>query len=513
MTAQAPTALIILDGWGHREEKKDNAIAQANLPHWRHLLSTCPNTLISGSGLDVGLPEAQMGNSEVGHMNIGAGRVVYQDLTRINQAINTGDFQQNAVLKQAITHCQTEDKSLHILGLLSPGGVHSEEGQIAALCAWAKSAGVPRIYLHAFLDGRDTPPQSAASSLTRLSDCLAGNPEHRIASLVGRFYAMDRDNRWDRVQKAYDLLTLGKGDHHAEDPQAGLQAAYERDETDEFVTPTVIGTPAPIQAGDAVVFMNFRADRARELTQAFTDTAFDGFTRTAQPEVGHFITLTEYAADLQAQVAFPPESLADTLGEVLSEHDLKQLRIAETEKYAHVTFFLNGGVETVFPGEERILVPSPKEVRTYDEKPEMSAPEVTDKLVEAIKSGTYAGIICNFANSDMVGHTGNLSAAIKAVECVDACLKRITDALAEVGGQCLITADHGNAEMMVNPETGQPHTAHTCEPVPLVYVGPQQIKLSDQGVLADVAPTMLRLMGLPQPEAMTGRNLAETIQN
>lgn len=508
MAAQAPTALIILDGWGHREETKDNAIAQANLPHWRHLIETCPNTLISGSGTDVGLPEAQMGNSEVGHMNIGAGRVVYQDLTRINQAIKTGEFEQNATLERAIAHCQSEDKSLHVLGLLSPGGVHSEESQIAALCAWAKKAGVQRIYLHAFLDGRDTPPKSAADSLARLSDCLAGNPEHRIASLVGRFYAMDRDQRWDRVQAAYDLLTLSQGEHQADTPLAGLEAAYAREETDEFVMPTVIGEAAPIQAGDSVVFMNFRADRARELTQAFTDTNFEGFARKQTPEFGHFITLTEYASDLTAEVAFPPESLQDTLGEVLSKNDLKQLRIAETEKYAHVTFFMNGGIETVFPGEERILVPSPKDVRTYDEKPEMSAPEVTDKLVEAIHAGTYAGIICNFANSDMVGHTGNLAAAIKAVESVDTCLKRITEALAAVGGQCLITADHGNAEMMVNPETGQPHTAHTCEPVPLIYFGPKKLSLDDKGVLADVAPTVLSLMGLTQPEAMTGRNLA-----
>jgi 2,3-bisphosphoglycerate-independent phosphoglycerate mutase len=508
MANQAPTALIILDGWGYREDETHNAIAQANLPHWRHLLSSYPNTLISGSGVDVGLPEAQMGNSEVGHMNIGAGRVVYQDLTRINQAIKTGEFRENPVLKQALTHCRTADKSLHILGLLSPGGVHSEQSQIAALCSWAKEAGLSRIYLHAFLDGRDTPPKSAAEPLKTLENCLAGEPEHRIASLIGRFYSMDRDKRWDRVQSAYDLLTSAKCEHQADDAQAALTAAYDRSETDEFVTATVIGTPAPIQNGDAVVFMNFRADRARELTQAFTDPEFDGFTRAAQPELAHFITLTEYAADLQAEVAFPPDALSDTLGEILSKHNLKQLRISETEKYAHVTFFLNGGVETVFPGEDRILVPSPKEVRTYDEKPEMSAPEVTDKLVEAIKSGTYAGIICNFANSDMVGHTGNFAAAVKAVECVDACLKRITDALNEVGGQCLITADHGNAEMMVNPETGQPHTAHTCEPVPLIYVGPQQLELTEGGVLADVAPTLLNLMGLSQPEAMTGRTLA-----
>lgn len=511
MAAQAPTALIILDGWGYRAEEKDNAIAQANLPHWQHLIENYPNTLISGSGTDVGLPDAQMGNSEVGHMNIGAGRVVYQDLTRINQAIKTGEFQKNAALNRAINHCKSEDKSLHILGLLSPGGVHSEESQIAALCQWAKTAGITRIYLHAFLDGRDTPPKSAADSLTRLNNCLGDAPEHRIASVVGRFYAMDRDQRWDRVQAAYDLITLGQGEHQADTPLAGLEAAYSREETDEFVAPTIIGTPAPVQTGDAVVFMNFRADRARELTQAFTDTNFEGFTRKQAPELGHFITLTEYASSLNAEVAFPPESLQDTLGEVLAKNDLKQLRIAETEKYAHVTFFLNGGVETVFPGEERILVPSPKDVRTYDEKPEMSAPEVTDKLVEAIHAGTYAGIICNFANSDMVGHTGNLAATIKAVESVDACLKRITDALNTVGGQCLITADHGNAEMMVNPETGQPHTAHTCEPVPLIYVGPQKLSLSDKGVLADVAPTMLALMGIAQPDAMTGKSLLSTV--
>jgi 2,3-bisphosphoglycerate-independent phosphoglycerate mutase len=449
-----------------------------------------------------------MGNSEVGHMNIGAGRVVYQDLTRINKSIETGEFQQNPTLQNAIAHCKSSGKSLHILGLLSPGGVHSEESQIFALCAWAKAAGLERIYVHAFLDGRDTPPKSASESLMKLSSCLADQPEHRIASIVGRFFALDRDKRWERVHSAYDLITQAKGEHQAPDHESALRAAYGRSETDEFVMPTVIGNPAPLQDGDSVVFMNFRADRARELTQAFTDPDFNGFPRASTPDLAHFITLTEYAADLTAEVAFPPTALNDTLGEVLSKNNLKQLRISETEKYAHVTFFLNGGVETVFPGEDRILVPSPKEVRTYDEKPEMSAPEVTDKLVDAIKSGRYAGIICNFANSDMVGHTGNLKAAIKAVEAVDVCLKRITDALTEVGGQCLITADHGNAEMMVNPETGQPHTAHTCEPVPLIYIGPKNVTLAEGGVLADVAPTLLSLMGLEQPAVMTGRSLA-----
>ncbi|MEJ2670155.1 MAG: 2,3-bisphosphoglycerate-independent phosphoglycerate mutase [Gammaproteobacteria bacterium] len=508
MPQRAPTALIILDGWGHRPETEHNAIAQANLPHWHHLLKTCPNTLVSGSGEDVGLPASQMGNSEVGHMNIGAGRVVYQDLTRINHAIRTGLFRDNPTLKTAIETCRDTGTALHIMGLLSPGGVHSQEEHIAALCEWAKDEGLPRLYIHAFLDGRDTPPKSAANTLERFEALLAGNPEHRIASLIGRFYAMDRDKRWDRVQTAYELITHGICTRHVTCAQDGLEAAYAADETDEFVSPTVIGQPARVADGDTVVFMNFRSDRARELTQAFTESQFDGFARSAPAKLKAFITLTEYEADTKARVAFSPESLHDTLGEVLSRHDIKQLRIAETEKYAHVTFFLNGGVETVFPNEERILIPSPTDVRTYYEKPEMSAEAVTDQLVEAIRNQTYGGIICNFANSDMVGHTGNFEAAVKAVETIDRCLKRITDALSEVGGQCLITADHGNVEMMVDPETGQPHTAHTCDPVPLVYVGPQDLLLSPGGVLADIAPTLLSLMELPQPEAMTGRVLS-----
>jgi len=510
MQPRTPTALIILDGWGYREQSENNAIALAKPEHWEKLYNHHPSTLISGSGTDVGLPEGQMGNSEVGHMNIGAGRVLHQDLTRINDAISDHSFRKNPVLSQAIEHSCKTDSSLHILGLLSPGGVHSQEHHIAELCQWAVEAGVKKIYLHAFLDGRDCPPKSAEPSLTRIEKIFNNNPEHRIATMIGRFYAMDRDKRWERVQKAYDLLTQGTSEHKANSAKDALNAAYERGETDEFIEPTVIGNAAAIESGDSVVFMNFRADRARELTQAFTEPDFDGFQRQSQPNL-NFITLTEYEAETKATVAFPVVTIDQTLGHVFSENGLTQLRIAETEKYAHVTFFMNGGSETVFPGEERILVPSPTDVKTYDEKPQMSAPEMTDKLVEAIKSAKFDAIICNFANTDMVGHTGNLPAAIEAVETVDACLKRITEALSSVGGQCLITADHGNAELMLNPKTGQPHTAHTCEPVPLVYFGPKKIRLKAKGILADVAPTMLGLMGIDQPSAMTGKNLTETL--
>jgi 2,3-bisphosphoglycerate-independent phosphoglycerate mutase len=505
-----PVVLLILDGFGARPDAPDNAIARAVKPRWDRLLETCPHTTIDASEMHVGLPDGQMGNSEVGHLNIGAGRVVYQDYTRIDHAIATGEFASNPVLRAAIESSKANRSTLHVFGLLSPGGVHSHERQIAAMVALAADGGAPRVHVHAFLDGRDTPPRSAAASLAFMNDVCARHPGARIASIVGRYYAMDRDKRWDRVHGAYDLIVDGHAPFAAATPQAGLDAAYARGESDEFVKPTAIldaaGKPASMSDGDVVVFMNFRADRTRELTRALTDPAFDGFPRARLPELARFVCLTFYGDEFaHLPTAFGAQSVANGFGEYVAKLGLTQLRIAETEKYAHVTYFFSGGVETKWPGEERILVPSPK-VATYDLKPEMSAFEVTDRLVAAIGSERYDAIICNYANGDMVGHTGNLDAATRAIEALDVCIGRVVDAARRVGGEVLITADHGNAEKMHDDETGQPHTAHTLNVVPCVYVG-RPATLRGGGSLQDVAPTLLAMMGLPQPQEMTGHSL------
>lgn len=499
-----PLVLIILDGWGYREETEYNAIAAAKKPHFDHLFQTYPHTLLSGSGKCVGLPDGQMGNSEVGHLNMGAGRIVYQDLTRIDAAIEDGSFYQNPALTHAMALAKRSQKAVHLLGLLSPGGVHSHDRHWQAMLALAKQIGVPHLYLHPFLDGRDTPPKSAATSLSAIESALL--PNWGIASLIGRFYAMDRDKRWDRVQKAYDLLTLKKADFTAPNAQSALDQAYARGETDEFMKATVIGTGACIEEGDVVIFMNFRADRARELTEAFVNPDFQGFHRHAHPTLGEWVSLTEYDSRWDTPLAFPPTLLTNILAAYLSERGFTQLRLAETEKYAHVTFFFNGGIEAPFPLEDRILIPSPK-VATYDLQPEMSAPELTEHLTQAIRSKKYDVIICNFANPDMVGHTGNLKAATQAIEAIDACLGKIALTLQEVGGEALITADHGNAERMFDPCTKQPHTAHTNDPVPFIYIGRNADIVKNNGKLSDIAPTMLYLMGQPIPPEMTGQPL------
>ena len=508
-----PTVLIILDGWGYREETRDNAIANGNTPVWDRLWQKAPHTLVSGSGLDVGLPEGQMGNSEVGHMSLGAGRVVYQSITRIDQAIADGSFDQNPAYTSAIDKAVSSGGAVHLFGLLSPGGVHSHEEQIFAAARLAAKRGASNVYLHAFLDGRDTPPRSAEPSLDKATALFAELGCGRVASITGRYYAMDRDNRWDRVEQAYQLLTEGVAPHMATSAAEALEAAYQRGEDDEFVLPTAIcaegEAPALVADDDAVLFMNFRADRARELTRSFLDANFDGFQRNVVPRLSDFVTTTQYAADIPAHCAFPPESLSNVLGEYLALKNMTQLRMAETEKYAHVTFFFSGGREALFPGEDRELIPSP-DVATYDLQPQMSAPELTDKLVAAIGSGKYDLIVCNYANGDMVGHTGVYEAAIKAVEALDECLGRVEQALAKAGGQALITADHGNCEQMVDYDSGQNHTQHTTERVPLVYVGQRELSLDPKGgKLADIAPTLLDLMDQPQPAEMTGHSLAE----
>jgi 2,3-bisphosphoglycerate-independent phosphoglycerate mutase len=505
MSAKKAMALVILDGWGYRKDDNNNAINNANTPVLDGLVANNPNTLISASGLDVGLPDGQMGNSEVGHTNIGAGRVVYQDLTRITKAIADGEFQENPTIANAMDKAIKAGKAVHIMGLMSPGGVHSHEDHIYAAVEMAAARGAEKIFLHCFLDGRDTPPRSAEGSLKRFSDLFAKLGKGRVASLVGRYYAMDRDNNWDRVQEAYDLITEAKGAHTYDSAVAGLEAAYARDENDEFVKATVIQAEgeesSAMEDGDALIFMNYRADRAREITRAFVP-AFEGFARNTFPAID-FVMLTQYAADIPLLCAFPPASLDNTYGEWLAKAGKTQLRISETEKYAHVTFFFNGGVETEFEGEDRQIVASPK-VATYDLQPEMSSTELTDKLVAAIESGKYDAIICNYPNGDMVGHTGVYDAAVKACEAVDTCVGRIVEAIKKVDGQLLITADHGNAEMMVNPETGGIHTAHTNLPVPLIYVGNKDITLKEGGKLSDLAPTMLALTDQEIPAEMSG---------
>ncbi|MEQ9451402.1 MAG: 2,3-bisphosphoglycerate-independent phosphoglycerate mutase [Pseudomonadales bacterium] len=501
--------LVILDGFGYREETANNAIAQANTPTWDDMWQNQPHTLISGSGEDVGLPAGQMGNSEVGHMNLGAGRVIYQDFTRIDHAISQGEFEDNRVLNDAINKLDDEH-ALHVLGLLSPGGVHSHENQIFALIRMAAAKGIKNIYLHAFLDGRDTPPRSAGDSIKRAEDLFASLGHGQLASVCGRYYAMDRDNNWDRVEPAYNLLVDGEGAFQADSGGQALTDAYARDENDEFVKPTAIRgadqQAITMRDGDAVVFMNFRSDRARQMTRALTHADFNGFQRSRVVNFCQMVTLTRYADDIDLPCAFDQQKFSNTLGEYIARLGKKQLRIAETEKYAHVTFFFSGGVEATQQGEERILIPSPK-VATYDLQPEMSAPEVTARLTAAIRSGEFDLIVCNYANGDMVGHTGKLGPAVQAVEALDRCLAELRQAVAETGGQMLITADHGNCEMMRDPDSDQEHTAHTHNVVPLVYVGDQPIRFAERGTLADVAPTLLDLMHLEIPAEMTGKSL------
>lgn len=507
-SARIPHLLLILDGWGHREAADDNAISNAQCPNWRRMWQQYPHSLIKTDGLAVGLPEGQMGNSEVGHMNLGAGRVVYQDLTRINLAIEQGEFANNPALNLA---CQqvAPGGCLHVFGLLSEGGVHSHQEHVFAMLRLAHARGLQRIAVHAFLDGRDTPPVSALANIEALQAVVDSLPGVKVASISGRYFAMDRDKRWDRVQRAYLAISAAQADYHAASARAGLSQAYAREETDEFVQPTVIDGGAAIADGDVIVFMNFRSDRARELSQCFVEADFAGFARPNVPKLGAFVSLTEYAKSLPVSaVAYTPQSMVHSLPEIIAARGLTQLRIAETEKYAHVTFFFNGGVEAPFPGESRILVPSPK-VATYDLQPEMSCPEVTQRLVDAIASGEFDLLVCNIANPDMVGHTGLLDAAIKAVEAVDVALGKVEAAILAAGGHLLLTADHGNLEEMWDAQAGQPNTQHSMNPVPLLYIAatPKASGLEAAGTLRDIAPTLLALMGIDAPAEMTGKSL------
>lgn len=509
MRSGCPFVLIVLDGWGYNTKTEHNAIYSAKTPHWDEWWQSRPHILLNTSGKSVGLPHGQMGNSEVGHMHIGAGRIIPQDYTRINQAIETGAFDQNKVFNQCIDDLIKSNKALHLMGLLSEGGVHSHEQHLFAflnLCAKKK---FDKVYLHLFLDGRDTPPQNALPSIKGLEEALKPLPGAKIASLSGRYYAMDRDKRWERIQPVYDLLTQAKAPQQYPDAESAIEAYYQQGIYDEFIPPTAINQAPAMSDGDALFFFNFRADRARQLSAAFVDDAFEGFERQKRPQLSAFISMTRYSKNLPTTIAFPPLELNNTLGEILSKKGLSQLRIAETEKYAHVTFFLNGGSEQVFPNEDRILIPSPR-IATYDLKPEMSAPELTTTLVNAINGRAFDVIICNFANADMVGHSGKFEAAVKAIECLDDCMNQIWEAVDLLGGQVLITADHGNAEMMYDDKTQQPHTAHTCDPVPLLYLGPAKWHFTqDTGNLTDVAPTILHLLNIQPPDEMTGKILLE----
>jgi len=508
----APIALIIMDGWGLGDQHDpNNAISVGHTPVLGNLVARYPHAQLQASGEYVGLPDGQMGNSEVGHTNIGAGRIIYQELTRITKAIKDGVFFQNKALLKAMHDAKNNGGALHLMGLVSPGGVHSHSTHLYGLIEMAKREGLDKIYIHAFLDGRDVPPASAHEYLAELEDEIKKIGAGQIATISGRYYAMDRDKRWERVEKAYDAIARAKGnkaDTSAEAIQASYNDKSEKPEgvTDEFVIPTVIGDYSGMKSGDGVIFFNFRPDRARELTHVFTDKTFDGFKREEGLKLS-FTTMTQYEAGLNVEIAYPPESIENTLGQVISANGLKQLRIAETEKYAHVTFFFNGGVEKEYDGEDRILVPSPK-VATYDLQPSMSAVEVTDKVVEAIKSEKYDFIILNYANGDMVGHTGVMDAAVKAVETVDTCVGRFVDALKSVGGEVVIIADHGNADIMVDHNTGEPFTAHTTNPVPIICVS-DRVKSVQNGALCDVAPTLLTLAGMKIPPEMTGKVLVE----
>ncbi len=503
------TMLMILDGFGINEKEEGNAIKMANIPNIKRILKQYPNTILHTSGLDVGLPEGQMGNSEVGHTNIGAGRIVYQELTRITKSIEDGDFFSIPELVTAIENCKKNHSKLHIMGLVSDGGVHSHQRHLFALLELAKRKDFEDVYVHCFLDGRDTPPASAEGYLAELEAKMAEKGVGKIATIMGRFYAMDRDKRWNRIQKAYDAMVKGEGEK-AISASVAIENSYQKEVFDEFVVPTVICNNdkpvAKIEENDSVIFFNFRPDRAREITRAIVDEEFDGFERDYFKT--NFVTFTNYDETIKnVSVAFKKDEIKNTFGEIISKHGMTQLRIAETEKYAHVTFFFNGGEEKQYEGEDRILIPSPK-VETYDMKPEMSAFEVTENVLNAIHSRKYDSIILNFANPDMVGHTGNIEAVIKALEALDGCVEKIVEAIEEEHGILLITADHGNCEQMIDYKTGEPHTAHTTNPVPLVLVGKDDVKLKE-GRLADLAPTMLDLIGLEKPEEMTGESLIE----
>lgn len=505
-----PVTLIVLDGWGDSPDRRDNAIVAANTPFLDRLFQSCPHATLLTSGEAVGLPEGQMGTSEVGHLNIGAGRVVYQSLVRISKALRDGEMVRNTVFMNQLNYARDTGRPLHFMGLVSPGGVHSHTDHLYGLIRLAQEHGVKEVYIHAFLDGRDTPPSSAKGYIKDLMDEINGIGLGRIATVSGRYYAMDRDNRWDRVEKAYAAMVYGEGET-ANDPLEAVQNSYDKGVTDEFVLPTVIlenGQPvAGIKPEDPAIFFNFRPDRAREIARVFVDPDFKGFGRRTGYIKPHFACMTQYDETLNAPLIFPPEErMKNILGEYLGELGLKQLRIAETEKYAHVTFFFNGGEETPFPGEDRTLIPSPK-VATYDLKPEMSAFEVTDAVLEKIDAETYDVIIMNYANCDMVGHTGVKQAAIRAVEAVDECLSRVVPAVTGRGGVVIICADHGNAENMVDQETGEPHTAHTTNPVPVIIAGLDRSVTVKSGSLADVAPTMLDLLGVKKPAEMTGESI------
>ena len=498
-----PLILIIMDGFGFGGHK-GNAIEAAKTPNLDRLFANNPLTRIGASGMNDGLPDGQMGNSEVGHTNIGAGRVVYQELTRITKAVDDGSFFENEALLKAMRNVKEKGTALHILGLLSDGGVHSHNSHLYAILEMAKRQGVQKVYVHALLDGRDVPPSSGKEYVRACVEKMEEMGIGKIATVMGRYYAMDRDNRWERVEKAYAAMVYGKG-NRCVCPVQAVQDSYDANVTDEFVVPTVCAENAQISADDSIIFFNFRPDRAREITRCFVDESFDGFSREKGFFPLHYVCMTQYDATMpNVDVAFRPQSLKNTFGEYISDKGLTQLRIAETEKYAHVTFFFNGGVEKTYPGEDRVLVASPK-VATYDLQPEMSAYEVTDQCIRRIESGQYDVIILNFANCDMVGHTGVFEAAVKAVEAVDTCVGRVTDAIAKMGGVSLITADHGNADKMV-AEDGEPFTAHTTNPVPFCVVG-YPCRLRTGGRLADIAPTMLKVMGLPQPEEMDGESI------
>ena len=502
-----PLALIILDGFGYRKETEGNAIAMAKKPVLDEVFSAHPHTLIGASGMDVGLPDGQMGNSEVGHTNIGAGRIVYQELTRITKSIQDGSFFQNEAFLAAVDQCRWFNSTLHIFGLMSDGGVHSHLDHICALLELAKREGLKKVCVHCFMDGRDTPPTSGKGYVQKIQDKIDELGVGCIATVSGRYYAMDRDKRWDRLERAYSAIVYGQGELYPS-ATAGIQASYDKGVTDEFIEPFIVTENAFIRRDDAVIFANFRPDRAREITRALVDPDFDGFAREEGNLPIKYVCMTQYDATMpNVEVAFKPQSLKNTFGEYIADKGLTQLRIAETEKYAHVTFFFNGGVEKEYKNEDRALIKSPS-VATYDLKPEMSAYEVTDEVVKRIEADKYDVIILNFANCDMVGHTGVIPAAVKAVEAVDTCVGRVLDALLAHGGCALVTADHGNADQMLEADGKSPFTAHTTNPVPLALVGRDDVKsLAEGGVLADLAPTMLDLLGLEQPEEMTGHSL------
>lgn len=506
MHKKKPLVLIILDGWGYRETKTDNAIATAHTPHWDAWWASYPHKLLEASGPYVGLPVNQMGNSEVGHKHLGAGRIILEDLTRIQQSIIDGDFFHIPLFETLIADTQAEHKTLHLLGLLSPGGVHSHEEHLFAFLKLCHQKKFDKVRLHLFLDGRDTPPHSALESINLLNKILIDYPVGRIASLSGRYYAMDRDARWDRTALAYKLIVDSESAHHFPSAEEAIQRFYQQGQSDEFIPPTLIGPSEPMVDGDAVFFFNFRADRARQLTKAFIEEPFSGFKRRRRLKFSHFVTMTQFSTELPTAVAFPPLKHRHTLGEMIALNGLKQLRIAETEKYAHVTYFFNGGSEDAFPNEDRLLIPSPK-IATYDLQPEMSAPQLTKALITAIEAETYDLIICNYANADMVGHSGNFAATVKAVQCLDGCLSEVWQAVKLLGGQVVITADHGNAELMYNKTSGQAHTAHTNQPVPLLYLGEGWHFNDKEGSLIDVAPSLLILLGIKPPEEMTGHAL------